>query len=389
MTRRARGEGTVVRDGDGWVARIELPPGPDGKRRRRKRRARTKSAAHEALKQLQQEHDEALNPDGASRTVAEAVAQFMEIQPTASRAAHTIYLEVWRASMIVSALGRRKLGQLTVRECDAFLQDVADGSFGSRTINRDGVRRTRSLFVRVLKNEMRTGNLARNVADLSIMPTFPEPTGRNDDEDGENIDDSRRSLTYEEFQRFKSMARQPMLTVIELCGRNGLRPSEARGLRWQCIGLDDLSLTVNRQMSSRDTLTGPKTKRARRTISIDAQTAACLHHWQQQQEETRRQVDDLWRGRDDLVITTRFGTPINRNNLLRSVATISEKAGIDPIVPYELRHTAITFQVDAGHEKWRVADWAGTSERMIEEVYRHKLGRIAELGPVARDRRAL
>ncbi len=48
---------------------------------------------------------------------------------------------------------------------------------------------------------------------------------------------------------------------------------------------------------------------------------------------------------------------------------------------YELRHTAISFQVDANHIAWQVADWAGTSVRMVEEVYRHRLDDIVPLKP--------
>ena len=59
-----------------------------------------------------------------------------------------------------------------------------------------------------------------------------------------------------------------------------------------------------------------------------------------------------------------------------------EGAAVDRIVPYELRHTAITFQLDGGHETWRVADWAGTSERMIEEIHRHRLNRVSDLSSV-------
>lgn len=59
-----------------------------------------------------------------------------------------------------------------------------------------------------------------------------------------------------------------------------------------------------------------------------------------------------------------------------------EDAGVQRIVPYELRHTAITLQLDAGSAAWRVADWAGTSERMIEQIYRHRLTRVSELGSV-------
>jgi integrase len=61
---------------------------------------------------------------------------------------------------------------------------------------------------------------------------------------------------------------------------------------------------------------------------------------------------------------------------------LSKGLGIKPVVaPYELRHTAITRQCEAGHSTREIADWAGTSERMINEVYRHKLVRLSPLGP--------
>ncbi len=56
--------------------------------------------------------------------------------------------------------------------------------------------------------------------------------------------------------------------------------------------------------------------------------------------------------------------------------------GLDESLPYELRHTAITFQLDQGAEVWEAADWAGTSERMIELIYRHRIGRVARLYPL-------
>lgn len=76
----------------------------------------------------------------------------------------------------------------------------------------------------------------------------------------------------------------------------------------------------------------------------------------------------------DLIVTTGRGTPINWNNYRRSLRELCLKAEIlPPITPYELRHTAISHQADQGHSSWQIADWAGTSERMIGERYRHKL----------------
>jgi len=51
-------------------------------------------------------------------------------------------------------------------------------------------------------------------------------------------------------------------------------------------------------------------------------------------------------------------------------------------VPYELRHTAITLQRQAGRDSAEVADWAGTSERMVNEIYRHRLDMESPVKPV-------
>jgi integrase len=90
-----------------------------------------------------------------------------------------------------------------------------------------------------------------------------------------------------------------------------------------------------------------------------------------------------WIGDDyDLVATTAFGTAINQRNVHRSLATACKQLGIEPAISgYDLRHTAITFQVERGHTVHQIADWAGTSERMILDVYRHKLDDVSDLGP--------
>ncbi len=67
---------------------------------------------------------------------------------------------------------------------------------------------------------------------------------------------------------------------------------------------------------------------------------------------------------------------MDRHSLARSLRLLCRHAGIDPrITPYELRHTAISMQADAGRSSWELADWAGTSEAMVNRVYRHRLRR--------------
>ncbi len=83
------------------------------------------------------------------------------------------------------------------------------------------------------------------------------------------------------------------------------------------------------------------------------------------------------------MVTTRNGRPYDGSNLRKSLAIRCRRAGLDEYLPYELRHTAITFQLDQGAEIWEVADWAGTSERMIEVIYRHRTSRVSRLEPLS------
>jgi integrase len=384
MTRRAPGEGTIGKEGDSWVARVDLPPGPDGRRRRIRRRAKSKAEAAKILRQLREELDEVDNPAGLRRTITTAVETYLATVPTKGGAAKTIEMRQWRGSVIVAGLGRRQVGKLTVADCDAFLVAAAEGRYGQRPIGNEALRRIRSLLIKVVQNEQRLGNLARNVAELSIMPMTPAGYEIDDldGEDGEGETASRRSLTHDEFRRLWHVARQPLIVVVDLCGRNGLRPSEARALRWECVDLDAGTVIVNRQMSSTNRLTGVKTKNADRVITVDERTATVLVAWQVIQERKKARAGDRWSSGPAFVFSTRYGTAINRFNLVRMVTAAATDAGIDLLRPYELRHTAITHQRMAGRDTADVADWAGTSERMVNEVYRHRLDARSDLRPI-------
>jgi integrase len=105
-----------------------------------------------------------------------------------------------------------------------------------------------------------------------------------------------------------------------------------------------------------------------------------LRSWADRQATHRTAAGPAWES-SHLVATTRSGRPIGHRNFHRSLTTLCERAGIDPpISAYELRHTAISLQAEAGHAAWQIADWAGTSERMITDVYRHRLQAVSPLG---------
>jgi integrase len=47
------------------------------------------------------------------------------------------------------------------------------------------------------------------------------------------------------------------------------------------------------------------------------------------------------------------------------------RAGFDDVIPHTLKHTSITWMMRNGVPTWEVAQYAGTSEKTILEVYGH------------------
>ena len=375
MARRSAGEGSVYQSEGFWVAVLELPSGPSGKRVRRKRKAKTKTEALAKLRAMRREVETLGSTGDSNRVINDTVDDYLAVRRAEDISPRTLAGDEWMVSVIRSGLGRRRLTALKVIDVDRFLANARDGlprpSGGAgRPIGRSALRRIRSTLIRAIKNDMRLGYAANNVAELSVMP-------------GELAGPSqRRSLSHDELNRLCSAADGQTGILIDFIGRNGLRPSEARAMRWSNIDLKAMTMTINCQLNDNDQFAEAKTRKAYRTIAFDDVTAAKLRRWQPEQDAARENARMLWRDLD-LVATTATGRPIQRNNLGRSIRQLCKRVGIDPpVTPYELRHTAISLQADVGHAAFLIADWAGTSERMISDVYRHRLGTVTRLGPV-------
>ncbi len=369
--RRANAEGSVFQDEFGrWVAMIELPRRPDGRRQRKKRRARTRAEAQRLLREMRDELNTAKVVTNARRTIGDAIADYQAAREAKGLSQGTLDQSRWQLEVIGDALGRRRTATLTVADCDGFLDAAAQGIGERRPISRAHIGRIRFTLINVLANEIRVGHLTRNVAELSILPATTVEKKE------------RRALTHDELSALLSVAKGSRLVLIDLSARNGLRPAEARALRWADVDLEVGVLTVSGQLDRQNRRTKPKTKKSARSLQLDEITVDCLRAWRDKQAAQRERARDAWEDLD-IIATTARGNPVDRHSFAKSLKRLCDEVAIEPpISPYELRHTAITMQADAGHSSWEIADWAGTSEAMISEVYRHRLRRLANLRPV-------
>jgi integrase len=125
----------------------------------------------------------------------------------------------------------------------------------------------------------------------------------------------------------------------------GIRPEEARALRWDHVDLDGAAINVWRSTRAHGDV---KTVKSRRTLEIAPQAVEALRRRLTQQERDRVQARELWH-ETGLVFTTSIGTELDSHNIRRSMRRLTKAAGFgESWTPRELRHTFVSIASEAG-----------------------------------------
>lgn len=165
---RGRGEGAIYRDGRGlWTAVVELPPGPDGKRRRKVIRSKTKATVLEKLRATQADKSAA---GGDLPTSSQTVEQWFRYWLTLSaREVAPNTLSGYRSAVlkhVIPAVGGVQLSKLTpahVRRVHDYVMDALGLSSTTALL----AHRVMSVALKVAERE---GRIARNPASLVDAP---------------------------------------------------------------------------------------------------------------------------------------------------------------------------------------------------------------------------
>ena len=164
--------------------------------------------------------------------------------------------------------------------------------------------------------------------------------------------------------------------IFRLMLLTGLRPSEALGLTWDQVDLDEATLCVDRQVnvkhlaSDRETWFGaPKGKRILvpgegRIVDLSPEALALL-------KEQRRVSRQRGMTFNPLVFPSAAGTPIRQSNFRSAFLRAVEAAGIErTLTPHCLRHTFASALFSAGTPLEMVSMLLGhASMRTTEDIY--------------------
>lgn len=351
MSRRARGEGSVAKDGAGYVALLHI----DGKRV--KRRARTKTEAVALLAELRRIRDENedLPPARESRyTVGQLLDDWL---------AHGEAIRDWTPATaegyrsIVEAHLRPALGRLDARRLPrARVQRLIADLSVDRTPGT-----VRNIHA-VLRSAIAFGRVSPNATDVEL------PSVRREQVQPLSLAQTQRLMRALEGERYR------VLYIVTLV--LGLRQSEVREIRWDDIDLDLRLLHVRRRSYRRGGAehTGrTKSERSRRTIRFPEEIALLLRYHLERQREIREALGS-WE-QPGLVFTNRRGGYVYGPYLRTRLRLVLRRASLDEDLRFhDLRHTAASMLLAMGATLKDVQETLGHSDyQLTANTYTHLL----------------
>ena len=346
--------GQLIRRGERtWLVRIYLGRDGAGKRKYLNKTVQgNKKHAEQQLTKLLRERDVGTLVEPSETTLDAYLERWLE-GVARTRVRENTY-EDYRFLMrryVRPVLGNRRLDQLKTLEVQQLYSDMSASGLSPRT-----VRYTHTVLRNALAQAVTWGMLARNPADLAVLPRKQRQ--------------EMQALAPEEARRFLSAAKEdPCHAVFNLLLDTGLRPSEALGLKWDDVDLSGRSLAVRRTLT-RGTrgwrFEEPKTLQSRRSVPFtDGLLSVLLAHKEAQPINALR-----------LVFTGETGEPLIANNLAkRNLNRILRQAGLpERFRLYDLRHTCATLMLIAGVHPKVVSERLGhASVKITLDTYSHVL----------------
>lgn len=238
MARRSPNDGTLFRNNRGyWVAGIELPPGPDGKRRQKRIVRKDRNGCLMELRRLQRELEAGHVATAPSTTVGAWLDFWTDtILPAKDLKPSTVYQYRMACRLYLKPhLGHKRLGKLTPAEVRAMYEVVQTES-GERS-----ARKADQALRLAFKAAVREGVITSSVMDRVDKPAYhPRQGVAFDAKTAAHI-----IATAQQVQGDMWAARWAFGFLT------GARESEVLGLEWDRVDLDraqvDISWQLNRQ----------------------------------------------------------------------------------------------------------------------------------------------
>jgi integrase len=331
---------SISRKNKRWYVDVDLPAGPDGKRRRRgvggfKTKREAKAAEAEALRRIR---------DGVfvepSRLTVGAYLTEMWLPSIASQVRPTTlggYRHNVRA-YVVPRLGDIPLQRLTTARVGAFYGElVSSGGKGGRRLSPKTVRYVHTTLRRALRDAVADGLVVRNVAAHARPPRARRV--------------EMQTWTAAEVGSFLASVREDRLYVAWLLlATLGIRRGELLGLRWIDVDLTRGRVAIRQTLvmvDGKPAMAEPKTAKGRRSLMLAPEVLEALRAHRAHQAAERLSWGAEYTD-SGLVITTEDGRPMHPETLSGVFVRQARRVGLPPIRLHDLRHSVASILLARG-----------------------------------------
>ena len=221
----------------------------------------------------------------------------------------------------------------------------------------------------VFRHAMKLGIISSNPTKLVTMPVTLDQV--EDEDDIENFFSKAELLTF-----LEGIDSQKWKTFFRVLAYSGFRKGEALALTWNDINFKKLTISVSKTLTigldNKLIVQTPKTKKSKRTVSIDPGTMEMLKIWKRIQAEEMIGLGFNVNKPDQLVFTNLKNKFINPQKVGQMMIKYCQHSGVKYITPHGLRHTHCSILFEAGATLKDVQDRLGHSDiKTTMNIYAH------------------
>ena len=320
---------------------------PDG--RERSRRFTTKREAQAHLDQIGVDRRTGswTDPRAGRITLTEWSVQWqattVHLRPS-SRARDESYLH----NHVLPRFGAMRLDAIGVLDVRLWVADLNDSRLAPATVHK-----AYQTLSKILRSAVDAGLLAQTPCRRIDLPRIER--------------DEMRFLAPVEIAQLADAIEPRYRAMVLVASYCGLRLGELAGLRRAQVDLEARTIRVIENavdVKGKIVHGAPKTKAGRRTVPVPPTIAAALEH-----HLATYVADDPAAP----VLASPSGGALRIPNWRRRVwAPAIRAAGVEPLRPHDLRHTAVALWIAAGANPKQIAAWAGhTSVAVVLDRYGH------------------
>lgn len=258
-----------------------------------------------------------------------------------------------------------KIKNITVLICQNNVQKIQDKYKSSSLLF--------SVIKRIFKYAYHLEIISENPMEKVIIPR-KKYIDENQEDSIENFYTKNELLEF--LEKCKKSSRSPFnVTFFHILGYTGLRKGEALGLKWKDIDFQNKTLKVSRtavKVDGKQFCHSPKTKKSRRTISIDDHTISLLKTWKIYQMKKFMAHGVKFEGTEQYIFTNRDCKWYSYSHISDLNNILAERFNMRKITIHGFRHTHCSLLFESGATIKEVQERLGHSNiKTTMEIYTH------------------